>query len=365
MFAPERVEVLKACGKDFVSGHCLGEGSHRWFKRIGCKDKLCRWCSEGYTEKLTDCEMEFISQFYEALGESMNWWGWEFTMPKRYSRKVVDDPEGMKFIRDLAVHCMNEVMSDGGRYLFYIRAVAQWWSSSNPFGAPHAHVHIRCLDRAVDKKDFVEGVDGLKTVLFVKRGGYRRDVETLSEAMSRLWKAGIEARYGVLTTAARWNVHYEYGKGNYNDMRHTMSYLHRSPVKDVYRLVTSAISPVEADPVWVKRLLTPAKYDKLVQNYGWGAPCVRNRYAKLVMRRCWKCRHPGHPRAGESGKGCSDSGCLCEDGRPFPPRAVVANRLREVLCPEKGCGCSIVWDWENKFSIEAVRSVKGRVIGYG
>ena len=75
-------------------------------------------------------------------------------------------------------------------------------------------------------------------------------------------------------------MHYEYGgkKGSYSSIHHRVSYLMRSPVGDVYRLVTQAVSPVAVEKAWASRLLVRPKGKKNFQGFGWWAPCVRNKY---------------------------------------------------------------------------------------
>ena len=202
---------------------------------------------------LVDDAISEIGKVYNKLRMTVKFACGEFTFPPSVQEVVTEADFPM--LRKMAVDVINEIFSGGGRYQLAGEVSVHFWSSSNPFSGWNPHIHYTLMDAALVRSE----------------GRFVRMPLHLSmsqiQALRMAWRDAVNRRFGTKYQAI--DVHYQYSK-NLGRLRHRLSYSFRSPIVDFYKLVTTAVTPVDADPDWVRRALERGgSKKKRVVWFGW------------------------------------------------------------------------------------------------
>ena len=251
---PGKVDEVCQCGNKLAA--YVDSNEHLLWKPLKCRVRdLCPSCANAYRKILTDDAVSEIRKVYNSMGMSIGFASGEFTFPPAVQGIMTE--KDINRVSRMALKVIEATFSDGGRYQLAGEISIHHWSSSNPFRGQFIHVHFTILNLSLlrSERRFVKNI-------FVSYLTPPR-----LQAMREAWTRAVNAEFGVNTKDT--DVHYHYSKG-LGHLRHRFEYSFRLPVHDVYRLVTQAVVPVEADPAWIWRMFSRnGSKSKRIRWFGW------------------------------------------------------------------------------------------------
>jgi len=262
---PERVDAVRLCGDRWAS--YSDSNGHLIRKPLKCRERdICPSDANQYRQFLVNDAISEIGRVYNKLRMVVRFASGEFTLHPHVQEVITEADFPM--LRKMAIEVINSVFSDGGRYQLAGEVSVHFWSSSAPFSGWNPHVHFTLLDLALIRS---EG-------RFV-----RLQMHMTQEKIHELrmaWLEAVNKKFG--TDYKETDVHYHYSKG-LGHLNHRLSYSFRSPIVDFYKLVTSAVYPVETRADWVQRALARggSKKKRFVW-FGWLQDRNRSRSFALI-----------------------------------------------------------------------------------
>jgi hypothetical protein len=250
----EKVDTVCSCGDKLAL--YTDSNAHLLWLPLKCRVRdLCPSCANAYRKMLTDDAVSEIGKVYNKLWIPLGFASGEFTFPSDCQDSITE--KDFNAISRMALRVIEQTFSDGGRYQLAGEISIHHWSSSNPFRGQFVHVHFTVLNLSLLKAEgrFVKNV--LVSYLSPAR----------LKGMRECWTKWLNETFG--TDYKDTDIHYHYSKG-LGRLRHRLSYSFRLPIYDVYRVVTQAVTPIEVDSAWVKRMLVRnGSKAKRVRWFGW------------------------------------------------------------------------------------------------
>jgi hypothetical protein len=237
---------------------------------ILCKDDRACWvCAKVATQEVVDDAIDVIQRILSHFGKGISFACFDGTIPPRYQRRVMEQPDGMTILRRIAAEAVQEVIGDPeGLMLGHVHSAHFWHSSAPEDGAfPHTHGTILPI-----------GIDSLG------RPASLKSLYVTQEQLDQLravWQRRVRRVFGDDGTEGDWNVwyHVAYGEGH---LRHWLEYQFRRPIEDVYKRVAAGLFPTDVNPGWLARLVCRPKGEKRCQWYGWLSDNQRTRYLDKI-----------------------------------------------------------------------------------
>jgi hypothetical protein len=265
IYFPDRVDAVRLCGDKWAA--FVDPNGHLFRKSLKCRQRdICPSDANQYRRFLVDDAISEIGKVYNKLRMTVRFASGELTFHP-YIQEVITEAD-FPMLRKMAVDIINTEFSDGGRYQLAGEVSVHFWSSSNPFSGWNPHIHFTLLDLALIRS---EG-------RFVRLQMHLTKQQIHGLRMA--WRDAVNKKFG--TSHEETDVHYHHSKG-LGHLYHRLSYSFRSPIVDFYKLVTTAVFPVEADPEWVRRALARGgSKKKRVVWFGWLQDRNRSKSFSLI-----------------------------------------------------------------------------------
>jgi hypothetical protein len=272
IYFPNQVDMVRLCGDKWAS--YVDSNGHLFRKPLKCRQRdICPSDANQYRKFLVNDAISEIGKVYSKLRMTVKFASGEFTFHPHIQEVITEGDFPM--LRKLAIDVINKVFSDRGRYQLAGEVSVHFWSSSNPFSGWNPHIHFTFLD-----------------LVLIRSGGRHTKLQLhLTQEKLRelriVWRDAVNKRFG--TNYDEIDVHYHHSNG-LGHLRHRLLYSFRLPVVDFYKLVITAVSPVEADSSWVVRALSRggSKKKRFVW-FGWLQDRNRSRAFKQFDVE-WRCK---------------------------------------------------------------------------
>lgn len=256
------VSDVSDCGTKSMPWNCVGDGHHRGYRPMMCRNPLCPFCSGVFSKRLVDYLLYRVQAIYSKLHRKISFWRYEFTVPPDHAVKL--GMGGLPSLDKLAKEVLVEYLGKSEGLQMGIVQVPQFHRSKDPFGVGkfggfHPHVHGVCFDFGFDEK---KG----RVVPFSKMF---LDRDPNFVRLRALWRAKLESVFGP-TSAKDVDAFIRYeDKHGYAELVHRFVYMFRSCVGDFYNTVKLSGVPKGYDPVWVNSALVGCKGRQRIHYYGW------------------------------------------------------------------------------------------------
>jgi len=265
---PERLEVISNCGQFYrelvdVDRNPLG------FATLSCADRsLCPNCANAYRVEAAADTIEVFEALFRGMRVEPKVVPVVFTLPKEYRRLVSSDPLGIQRFRQACWQTLKFALGDG------ITSVITYqdWSSRDPLSPADPHCHclvplVRLCDSRFENHRLVSGgfesiPERLPERWFRADGETREHSELVSivgrESISKYYKDEVMSRWGSCYDPRVWDWHWGLWKtwaNFWSQMRHSLLYQFRKPVRDIENQLRHHRMPVAFDVGRARELL--------------------------------------------------------------------------------------------------------------
>ncbi|MGH2638921.1 MAG: hypothetical protein ACRDF4_06530 [Rhabdochlamydiaceae bacterium] len=271
---------------DWSSCHCPPQ-----ILRLSCHLPWCWRCADKERKRLASDMVKYIHKVYSTSELPLRASHFEFTLPSELW-ELVSDTERLNYLREIAVKTVYEWFGlDPKQYMLFVDANVDVWGSAHVTRGIQPHCHVTVYSICYDKraKRFVES----------PRIGWRCPPSELDN-LRALWRKNVCGGLCLKSRAPNFDLKYHWTNESvygetiaYAKLSRRLSYMYRSPVVDVVKFLSQAVTseqhPIDFNYAWLGRLLNfysgKSRGDKRlkhVQRFGCLADRVQKKYGNLL-----------------------------------------------------------------------------------